>query len=551
CPYQGPLFPPPRNPLSTSAIQGAQESFAAQLEDALNGADELGSSLLLNETFFSISVFSSTSSLFTYHHVAAPSEVADEGLTSKTLDGDSIYRIGSVSKLLTLYTLLVAQGDVDWNQPITKFVPELSDGETDDELRSIQWEDVTIGALATHLAGISRMNAWGDQVFENSSTLEAAGLPSTYDENDIPTCGLGLLPNPPKQIQGLNKLGPFMPPFQTPVYSNDGYMVLAWALENMTGEPLTETFRREIVDPLKLSHTTFETPIDTSNAVVPGGLVDAASTSGWGVDLQDNNPAGSAYSTTNDVTAIGQSILQSSLLSKALTRRWLKPHARTSDDTQAVGAPWEIASMRIPLSDGKAENTSTTRVDLYTKGGDIIAYSSYLVLEPDRDFGFVVLGAGLPSAGNQIRYLSDLAARTWVSALEAAAREEATAAYAGDFASDDSAMSIVVEDGKPGLLVAEWVSHGVDVLAAAGAGASVRLYPTGLARGNKYAFRAITEALPASWLGGPIDTACVSWALGDRAQVASRMIDDFVIELDDEGRAVSVEPRAYRETLLR
>ena len=41
------------------------------------------------------------------------------------MDGDTVYRIASISKLLTVYTLLLEIGDKYWGRAITDFIPEL------------------------------------------------------------------------------------------------------------------------------------------------------------------------------------------------------------------------------------------------------------------------------------------------------------------------------------------------------------------------------------------------------------------------------------------
>ena len=57
---------------------------------------------------------------------------------------------------------------------------------------------------------------------------------------------------------------------------------------------------------------------------------------------------------------VGRSILQSSLLSQSITRRWLKPASFLENFAQGVGRPWEIYRAKI-------DNYS---VDVYSKGGD-------------------------------------------------------------------------------------------------------------------------------------------------------------------------------------
>ena len=70
-----------------------------------------------------------------------------------------MYRIGSISKLFTVFALLVENGDANFNDPITKFVPELRDSwmvKQKGVVNAVQWKDVTLGALASQMSGIGR-----------------------------------------------------------------------------------------------------------------------------------------------------------------------------------------------------------------------------------------------------------------------------------------------------------------------------------------------------------------------------------------------------------
>ncbi|KAK7729492.1 hypothetical protein SLS57_001978 [Botryosphaeria dothidea] len=579
CPFSGQIFPSPSSPGSSSAINAAHSSLKSQLDAALQPGARNPLGIQLNGDFLSIGVFStadgngsSDGTLFDYHYAVPGQANATAG--AKT-DRNTIFRIGSISKLLTVYTLLVERGDLDWNQPITKFIPGLTDSDNDDDedFSRIRWDDITIGALASHLSGIARDYAWPDFVtnFTQVPALETlVGVnTSGITPDDISPCALPLvnptsLPLCTQFIAGLETLGPYFPAFESPTYSNAGFRLLGTVIENMTGEAFDDVFQRNLLDPLKLSSTSVKAPKDETHAVIPGGNKLLAQ---WGINLGEENPAGGMYSSVADLSAIGRSILRSSLLSPALTRRWLKPHSRTSDDGVAIGAPWEISSFRIPLTANVSAvdgDIPTTRADIYTKTGSLGLYNSMVGLDPDRNWGFVVLGAG-PSSSVSAAYVSDLIARTYTPAFEAAAREEAAAAFAGTYvakeASNDSTLTLALQPERPGIGVAKWMSNGVDVLKVLSSSFSsssnttekaaptgnIRMYPARLRSKTKVAFRALFEPLPSSTLGGPMESACRTWFSADVAQIADKMIDDVVVGVDEKtGRAQWVEVRAWR-----
>lgn len=76
------------------------------------------------------------------------------------MDANSIYRIGSVSKLLTVYAFLIHEGFARDGDSVTKFIPELAETAKgnlmSDNGRLVNWTDVTVGDLASQLGGITR-----------------------------------------------------------------------------------------------------------------------------------------------------------------------------------------------------------------------------------------------------------------------------------------------------------------------------------------------------------------------------------------------------------
>ena len=105
------------------------------------------------------------------------------------VDGDSVYHIESISKVLTVYLTLIAIGSGYWDRPITDFFPEFADFASQKPLNPlsiVDWKHVTLGTLAGQLSGILRDTALFDadpylQTQLTSSDIAAAGLPSLND----------------------------------------------------------------------------------------------------------------------------------------------------------------------------------------------------------------------------------------------------------------------------------------------------------------------------------------------------------------------------------
>lgn len=265
------------------------------------------------------------------------------------------------------------------------------------------------------------------------------------------------------------------------------------------------------------------------------------------------------YASTSDVSALGRSILSSSLLPPAQTRRWLKPAALTSEPVAGVGYPWGVRRIVLPEANGKRT------VDAYNKAGAVGYYSSLLNLLPDWDVGFSILIAGPATPGNMNFDLADVIGGALLPALDAAARELADATYSGFYynVAANSTLRITTQSDRPGLGVEQWSSNGTDMAYMAVAlqaeytpfEPSVRLYPSGLEAatadgGKRVGFKAVFEDLqiPAR-PNSMFSTDCGTWVGFTAVTYGSMPLDQFVFEFDANGKVVNVEPIALRVKL--
>lgn len=119
-PLIGRVYLPPANG-SFSAFDDARTRAKAWIDQALATGDSEYGAIDTQETSFSISVFSTDSNetLFTYHYEAP---LLNGSLTRGKLTDDTIYRTGSLGKLLSVYQFLVDVGDNVFLDPITKYI---------------------------------------------------------------------------------------------------------------------------------------------------------------------------------------------------------------------------------------------------------------------------------------------------------------------------------------------------------------------------------------------------------------------------------------------
>ncbi|KAI8186558.1 hypothetical protein KHU50_001308 [Colletotrichum sp. SAR 10_65] len=515
-PLIGPSFLSNFDPTNARSVLNATESLPAII-------NTLFESDVLNKTdlVFTVDVFSAATnkSLYSYFHAG---DEGKQGLTAGVLNDQTIGRIGSVSKLFTVYAIIAKAGIEVFSHPVTKYLPELLGNSSGDPLKHVRWEDITVGALASQQAG-----SGGASNLLNKTTIEelAAITPEdlfTYMRD--------------------NKR-PVVSPFRNAVYSDSGFALLGQVLARLSNQTYEDAVRDILANPLGLNSTTTSVPKGTDvNAINRALFTDETS---YGLDVPIVYPSGGIYSNAADLRTVGLSILNSELLSPATTSQWMKPLSGTGTLIELVGAPWEITRLAIPATPG----SNRTRIsDLYIKAGGNGDYGCIFALSPDHGIGFSILVAGITS-GAARWVIRDTVGELFIPAAEAAAAENAKQNIAGVFeTSDERNITITIDDGHPGLGIQ---SASLESLA----GGSMRLYPSGMysssrslsalyntkgtfraaLRGIMYGVPFPARAASEGGTGGLFDNQ-YSWM--DIGFVDGE--DEFILTIED-GKAMSVE----------
>ncbi|KAF2873506.1 beta-lactamase/transpeptidase-like protein [Massariosphaeria phaeospora] len=567
CPLIGPEFPPPQrlseHPIWQAAVANVTAIFQYIDVSNITGIDTFS---------YSLQIFSTNPGapiLWERHRTAKDLPADTTGV--KKVDGDTVYRLGSVSKVFTVLAFLAEVGDVHWNQPITKYIPELakyagkSTSSEFDNVKDTNWDDITIGSLASQVSGLGRdYGVLGEYTqTEKLPDYWNVGLPSLQNTTK-PPCGAWPLCTREQFFQGLDVMYPSYAPWQTATYSNIGYQLFAYALENITGKKFTDILNDRVIKPLGLNRTYYDTPPD-SVGVIPGTVKDTY----WNVSLGDASPGGNMFASANDISALGRGILSNKLIKPSLTRRWLNPVTFSADLIASIGAPWGIRRIQL------AKDTQPHRtLSVFTKAGTFRKYTAFITLLRDFNLGFTIMMAGNPALNNF--YGADLLGATLIPAYQAATRDEADKLYSGRYVSRDtgrngsyvnSTLTISVDPGKPGLGVGPWVSNGTDMVDMAiklQAGtdrsalkAETRLYYTQLESktkdgGKRQAWKAIFEDTGGPAAGQQLwSTDCGAWVGVTGITYASLPLDEFIFNLDSAGKVVSVENLALRTKLYK
>ncbi|KAJ5160438.1 Beta-lactamase-related protein [Penicillium canariense] len=532
CPIFGPAFPAPTELGSDPIFVAATQNLTAQLKQGIESGALSGNSI-------SVQIFSGSDSYSAYSLFHTDDSVRNGSVGVREVNDDTVFRIGSISKLWTMLLYMTFKGTRHFGEPVSKYVPELRNpyngSEQVDQIDYVNWDEVTIGELASHQAGIPRDYAFMDmKETAPPEALAEMGLPPLPISEKLPC----------EFFRGLLDTQPIAATSSTPVYSNAGYQVLGYALEAIAQKPYQEILMERIIKPLGLTHSSYDTP-DPSLGVVPLNLA----ASQFNLSIGDAGPAGGIYSSPKDMATFGRAILANTLVDSTMTRRWMKPASHTASLQVSVGHPWEIMSFSEPRL-----------IDVYSKAGNIGMYNSIFALSPDHNIGFAILTAGTGGFTLPLK-LGEQVADIMLPALEQIAKNQATRRFTGTYAlnkgTSNSSITIVT-DGEPGLKITEWISNSVDMGQAFAAKAglqkdpsllSMRLQPTGLKSPGRVSFSAVIQGLSAQPIPGTILSSCLTWLELDSYIYGNVGIPEFEFNLNKNGEVVSLTPRALRITL--
>lgn len=258
-----------------------------------------------------------------------------------------VYRIGSITKQFTAAAilLLVEEGKIKLDDPLTKFLPDYP----------TQSHDVTIRHLLQHTSGIKSFTS-----LPNYRQL----LSQNVTHEDI----LARFKDLPFNFEPGKKFR----------YCNSGYYLLGMVIENVSELPYDEFLQTRVFKPLKMNATYY----DKASPIIPNR---ASGYSRWGgklrnagfINMKQPFAAGAMASTVTDLILWQRGLHNNSLL---------KPES------------YQLMTTRGTLSDGKAINyglgTFIRKINgeqAIGHGGGITGFRSDLIYYPKLDLTIVVL----------------------------------------------------------------------------------------------------------------------------------------------------------------
>ncbi len=293
---------------------------------------------------------------------------------------DTVYRVGSISKLFTDMALLqlVAEGKLDLDAPVESYLPEFRPNNQ-------YGIPVTLRQLMSHRSGLVRESPVGN-----------------YFDPDEPTLA--------ETVASLNRTSLVYKPETRTKYSNAAIAVVGAVLEKRLERSHPEQIRTMILDPLAMSASSF--------VVTPA--IEPTLATGWmrtydgrrfeaPTFLLGTGPAGNLYSSTSD-------------LSKFLI--CLFNDGKT--ESKEVIRPEMLRLMTTPIEDSEGkpqgfglgfaiqEFDGTTKIG---HGGAVYGFSTQLEALPERKLG-VVAAASLDGSNGVVGRLSEYALRLMMAAKD-------------------------------------------------------------------------------------------------------------------------------------
>ncbi|KAH8901312.1 beta-lactamase/transpeptidase-like protein [Thozetella sp. PMI_491] len=570
--FLGPHYASPRDISSNqsyaaSGWRTACQTLAAYLRNDSQGSSSGAIPGIANITF-SVGMFSVNDPVaaeMQFHHTSH--EVANATNGTHKVDGDSIYRIASVTKVFSVLAAMLELKDADWERPLTEIFPTLAEymkTAPQNAAYATQWDKITLSALGAQIAGVPREGYpnIGEVLLQLATGVltedpTALGFPplNTSDPLVQPPCAVKEC-TAAAFIEGVADRAPVFLPWTTPAYSNNGFILFGQALVKLTGKSFDQLYRETIFDPLGMSSSNSSTPPVSmwGRSVIPGDI------SNFAIDSTTFVASGGLLSTIHDLAKFGTSILNSTLLPTEETRRWLKPVSHTAHLQYSIGRPWEIV---------RYTHASGVVTDIYTKSGDSGQYSGYLVLVPDYNVGFSILSAGTSSTRFDIvAAIADVVINSVVPALDIQARTEAEKNFVGTYKSTipglNSSMALITNGtdcAAPGLEISSWISNGTNVLQKMSKRLGTppyRLVPSVADPQNgQMAFRLITATdgprvmVPKGLLVSAPGMIHGDWILVDAATYGGIGQSLFVFDIGPDGNATSLSPAAFRVILKR
>jgi CubicO group peptidase (beta-lactamase class C family)/D-alanyl-D-alanine dipeptidase len=373
---------------------------------------------------------------------------------------DTIYRVGSVSKLFTDIAVmqLVERGDLDLDAPVTKYLPDFAPRNPHDKA-------ITLRQLMSHRSGLVRESPVGNYFDPDEPTLAAT-------------------------VASLNDTSLVYPPDTKTKYSNAGIAVVGRVLEQKTSVAFDKQIETAIFKPLGMKTCGFFRTPEIDRQLAAGWM--------WTYDGRrfeapkfalGTSPAGNLYASVRDMAKFLSAIFA---------------EGRGSDG--AILKPETLRQMMSPPAEGAADfgiGFHLQKLDGEKKighGGAVYGFSTQVEALPDKKLGVAAV-ASLDGANGVVSRITDYALRLLLAhqagkplpqyELTGPVPAERARQVAGRYRVGDNTIEVEARDGRlfyrPGDFRFELRALGGELVAddVLGYGTKIRALVDGIEVGGK------------------------------------------------------------------
>ncbi|WP_433753573.1 serine hydrolase domain-containing protein [Paenibacillus amylolyticus] len=291
--------------------------------------------------------------------------------SQKPVDKDSMYGIGSVSKMVVTAAAmkLVDSGKIDLDEPLTSYIKDF-------KMADARYTQITPRMLMNHSSGLYGTHYGNSMLFEDNDTRN-------HDEL--------LLKLQSEKLK--SKPGAFS------VYCNDGFQLLELMVERVSGLSYSEYIAEYISEPLKLEST--KTPLDSFDRAQLSETYWPTLEMTMPTENANIIGTGGVYSTAEELSQFGEVLMgnRPDILSESAVKAMQSHEYRkgiwVSDEQNTInyGLGWDAVDL-APFSD--------YGITALAKGGDTMLYHAVLITIPEHDISMAVLSSGGSSVYNQM-----------------------------------------------------------------------------------------------------------------------------------------------------
>jgi D-alanyl-D-alanine-carboxypeptidase/D-alanyl-D-alanine-endopeptidase len=303
----------------------------------------------------------------------------------RALNGDTVFEIGSITKVFTalLLTDMVQRGEFKLDDPVGKYLPAPA------KIPERDGRAITLVDLATHTSGLPRMPA-------NFRPNDPANPYADYTEDQL--------------FAFLSSHELVRDPGVRYEYSNLGFGLLGVALARRAGMDYESLVEKRICDPLGMTNTRITLSPDMERRFAAGHSGDLVTVSRW--DIPGLAGAGALRSTANDMLTFLAAVMGYTKTSLASAMKSLLSVSRPTGQPfidSALG--WSIDTR------GGGE--------IISKNGGTGGYRTFIGYAPKSGVGIVALSNSSTDAGVDDIALHLLDARYPLTVPEGSPREAA------------------------------------------------------------------------------------------------------------------------------